>query len=86
MAYARTSERAGKRALRETMREMGLSHREIAAGPKDRRRDQMIYYQVAGLAGDESWELRGLTGHERTASDGLVHGLHRRVLQRTGRP
>jgi hypothetical protein len=31
MAYARTSERAGKRALRETMRDMGLSHREIAA-------------------------------------------------------
>ena len=31
MAYAKTSLRAEKRALREKMRAMGLGHREIAA-------------------------------------------------------
>jgi hypothetical protein len=31
MVYAKTSERAGKRRLRETMRDMGLDHRDIAA-------------------------------------------------------
>jgi hypothetical protein len=31
VAYAKTSQRAERRALREKMRAMGLGHREIAA-------------------------------------------------------